>query len=102
MLSSQFLTADLLDIIFDGRNKKYGAYNLRKTYNNRLVIAMSSTVGFVVVLYLLYSLTGAANATVPLPVITGPIDLLMDPVKKDPVVMPAPPAPEPPRKIKTI
>ena len=53
MLASQFLTADLLDIIFDGRNKKYGAYNLRKTYGNRLVIAMSSTAGLVVILYFL-------------------------------------------------
>src|SRR5690606_33117804 len=98
MLASQFLTADLLDIIFDGRNKKYGAYNLRKTYNNRLVIAMSSTVGFVVILYLLYSLTGSAT-TVAAPIIMGPIELLPDPVSKDPVMPEPPPAPKPPQEI---
>ena len=33
---NKILTADILDIIFDGRNKDYGAYELRKTYNKRL------------------------------------------------------------------
>ena len=35
-------TADVLDIIFDGRNKEYGAYDLRKTYNKRLTYALVS------------------------------------------------------------
>ena len=33
MDSNKILSADMLDIIFDGRNKEYGAYELRKTYN---------------------------------------------------------------------
>ena len=33
---NKILTADILDIIFDGRNKEYGAYELRKTYNKRI------------------------------------------------------------------
>jgi len=37
---NKILTADVLDIIFDGRNKTYGAYDLRKTYNKRLRTAM--------------------------------------------------------------
>ncbi len=40
---NKILTADVLDIIFDGRNKQYGAYELRKTYNRRLRIAMLVT-----------------------------------------------------------
>jgi protein TonB len=36
MQTNEILTADVLDIIFDGKNKNYGAYELRKTYNNRL------------------------------------------------------------------
>jgi protein TonB len=35
-------TADVLDIIFEGRNKEYGAYDLRKTYNKRLTYALIS------------------------------------------------------------
>jgi protein TonB len=33
---NKILSADVLDIIFEGRNKAYGAYDLRKTYNNRI------------------------------------------------------------------
>lgn len=41
MQVEKILTADFLDIIFDGRNKDYGAYELRKTYNKTLMKAMS-------------------------------------------------------------
>jgi len=37
------LTADLLDIIFEYRNKLYGAYELRKTYPKRITYALSAT-----------------------------------------------------------
>ncbi len=35
--------ADILDIVFDGRNKEYGAYQLRKTYNSRIKKALVAT-----------------------------------------------------------
>lgn len=38
------LTADLLDILFEYRNKMYGAYELRKTYPKRVVYAITGTV----------------------------------------------------------
>jgi periplasmic protein TonB len=41
MESSTILTADVLDILFEGRNKEYGAYDLRRTYNKRLVISIT-------------------------------------------------------------
>ncbi len=37
---NKILSADVLDIIFEGRNKEYGAYELRKSYNRRLTIAL--------------------------------------------------------------
>ena len=40
---NKILTADLLDIIFEGRNKEYGAYYLRKTYNERVKRALIIT-----------------------------------------------------------
>jgi protein TonB len=40
---SKILSADLLDIIFDGRNKMYGAYELRRTYSHRLAEALVIT-----------------------------------------------------------
>ncbi len=36
MRTDQILSADVLDIVFDNRNKTYGAYDLRKFYANRL------------------------------------------------------------------
>src|SRR6201986_576292 len=33
---NKILNADILDIIIEGKNKEYGAYDLRKTYNRRL------------------------------------------------------------------
>ena len=43
MEANQILSTDLLDIIFEGRNKSYGAYDLRKTYNQRVSTALLIT-----------------------------------------------------------
>jgi protein TonB len=43
MLTNNILTSDLIDIIFDGRNKDYGAYELRKNYSQRIGQAMLAT-----------------------------------------------------------
>ncbi len=43
----------LLDIVFNGRNKEYGAYNLRKFYHQRLAKALAVT--FTVVLLFAFS-----------------------------------------------
>jgi protein TonB len=50
---TNILTADVLDIIFEGRNKSYGAYELRKSYKRRLMISIS-----VMLLVLLLLITG--------------------------------------------
>ncbi len=44
------LKSDVLDILFENRNKNYGAYQLRKFYDNRLLKAMGLMMGAVVVL----------------------------------------------------
>jgi len=41
MEKSAILHADFLDIVFEGRNKAYGAYELRRTYNRRLGISIA-------------------------------------------------------------
>jgi len=43
MEANKILSADLLDIIFDGKNKDYGAYELRRSYNRRIVRALIIT-----------------------------------------------------------
>ena len=48
---NKILSADILDIIFEGKNKEYGAYELRKTYNKRLVKAIVATTAIILLLY---------------------------------------------------
>lgn len=45
MNTQDILNANILDILFDGKNKAYGAYDLRKNYNKRLVKALAGTLG---------------------------------------------------------
>ena len=50
MNNETILKSDVLDILFDKRNKAYGAYNLRKFYNNRLIKSLAVMLTGVVVL----------------------------------------------------
>jgi protein TonB len=50
MDTSKILTASMLDLLFEGRNKAYGAYELRKTYPKRILkswLIMVSLAGLV-------------------------------------------------------
>jgi protein TonB len=60
METNKILTADILDILFEGKNKQYGAYDLRKTYNKRLTVSLI-TMGAVCLLLLLYSAFAGAQ-----------------------------------------
>jgi periplasmic protein TonB len=44
MNPNKILSSPLLDIIFDDRNKEYGAYELRKTYSRRIKRALAITI----------------------------------------------------------
>jgi protein TonB len=56
---NKILNADILDIIFEGRNKEYGAYELRKTYNKRLITALISMATLCVLMFGGYFLSNA-------------------------------------------
>ena len=43
MEANKILSADILDIIFEGKNKQYGAYQLRKSYKKTLTKALIIT-----------------------------------------------------------
>lgn len=55
---TQIPQADILDIIFDGRNKEYGAYDLRKSYNRRLTKALALTGSVCLILIGTYVVAG--------------------------------------------
>ena len=50
MTSNQILTADLLDILFEHRNKAYGAYAIRRAYPKNLMKAVGCMLLFVIAL----------------------------------------------------
>ncbi len=52
MTSNQILTASFLDILFENRNKEYGAYSIRKAYPKHLIKAIGLMLLLVVVLCL--------------------------------------------------
>ena len=43
MDANKILSSNLLDLVFENRNKEYGAYDLRKTYNKRIWLALIVT-----------------------------------------------------------
>ncbi len=66
METQSILQSDFLDILFDGKNKNYGAYDLRKTYDQRIKIALITTctiTAIVVALVLSANSYGKTNTT---------------------------------------
>ena len=49
MESQKILSADILDLVFENRNKEYGAYQLRKTYPKRIIIALIITTSIAII-----------------------------------------------------
>lgn len=72
---SKILTSDILDIIFEGKNKDYGAYSLRKTYWRRLTLSIS--VMSLVVLLLIAGFVFGKNKANGL---ADAIDVIADPI----------------------
>ncbi len=104
METNKILNADILDIIFDGKNKQYGAYELRKTYDSRLKKALLLTAGFALVIFLssVFANIIGKKEVAKLDV----IDTQMAEIKKDapppPPPPPPPPTPPPPPEINKI
>lgn len=51
MEPSTILRSDALDILFENRNKQYGAYTLRREYPRRLLTAMAAMAGLVLLAF---------------------------------------------------
>ena len=97
MDANKILSADILDIIFDGKNKQYGAYDLRKTYNKRILTAL---VGTVIICFLVFFITFLANnlkKEKKTEIIVQDVNL-EDLKKKDEKKAEPPPPPPPPKQ----
>lgn len=99
METNKILTADYLDIIFEGKNKEYGAYELRKTYNRRITIALVTMV-VICLLVLLTQLLGNGGDQKENKIIVQDVqleDIKKEEKKPEPPPPPPPPKPEPPK-----
>jgi protein TonB len=67
MTNKEILQASLLDIIFENRNKSYGAYALRNEYDKRLIKSLGIGLGIVLTVVLLNFLKSSAVANDPFP-----------------------------------
>lgn len=56
MNADKIIQSDVLDIIFENKNKDYGAYHLRKNYNKRLLQSIGVTCLFVMAIVLLQNM----------------------------------------------
>jgi protein TonB len=98
---NKILSADVLDIIFEGRNKEYGAYQLRKTYNKRLVTSLLIVGGLCLLLFIGYIVSSLLeNNAEAKNVVVQDVQLeeiKQEEKKEEPPPPPPPKPPEPPK-----
>ncbi len=100
MEANKILTADILDIIFEGRNKDYGAYNLRQTYNRRIMRALVITAGVALLALLgpfLASKLSSSNHNKQKQTEVTLQEIKQEEKKIEPPPPPPPPKPDPPK-----
>jgi protein TonB len=91
MEANKILQADILDILFEDRNKEYGAYQLRKTYNGRLFKAIAVMGTIILLLFVGGMVMGRGTKKVALAPEIRDIDLTA--VKNPEAPPPTPPPP---------
>src|SRR5678816_1371028 len=99
MEANKILSADILDLLFENRNKDYGAYDLRKTYNRRITRALIITASLAILAIggsiLASTLDSGKNNKVKMDEMTLQ-DIKQEEEKKEPPP-PPPPKQEPPK-----
>jgi periplasmic protein TonB len=66
MTNNEIMRADLLDILFENRNKNYGAYNLRKEYDKRLLWALAAGMGLLLLLLAISLFSNKQTSVAPI------------------------------------
>ena len=103
MTSTTLPGNDFLDILFNGRNKEYGAYALRRKYDQRVRNAILGTASIALVVIGGYAVNNKLMASVthtrvaPPTIILDHFDLPVDEVKTPPPPPPPPSTPAPAR-----
>lgn len=100
MEANKILNSDFLDLLFEDRNKAYGAYDLRKTYNRRIRNALLITFGVMILIFLTSFLANKIGSGDDTKVIAQDVTLeeIKQEDKKEEPPPPPPPKPiEPPK-----
>jgi protein TonB len=97
MEAKEVLTSSFLDILFEGRNKEYGAYELRKFHNRRVLLGLLAVALITGLLFLIDALPkGQRGSKKEAMVIT---DVQLQEVREEKKLEPPPP---PPPKIEPL
>lgn len=99
---NKIMSADILDIIFEGRNKEYGAYELRKTYNKRLTVSLVTMAALCLLLfggYLLSNFIGDNDKNKAMNVQDVQLEEIKQEEKQEEPPPPPPPKPPDPPKV---
>lgn len=103
MEAGKILKSDLLDIVFDKRNKEYGAYQLRKGYNMRLFWSLMSVVAITGSLfatnYIVKHFGGGGRGQKQM---MSVVDVQLEEVREEKKVEPPPPPPPPKTMVQKI
>lgn len=99
MEANKILTADILDLLFEDRNKDYGAYQLRKTYNKRITAALLITAGLALIIFIATFVSNRIGANDKKQEAKEVVLADLPPEEKEKVEPPPPPPPkqEPPK-----
>lgn len=97
MEANKILSADILDLVFEGRNKEYGAYELRKSYNRRITRALVITASLAALALLGSILTSAMKGDRDKKVKINEMTI-QDIKQEEKKPLPPPPPPPPPPK----
>ena len=82
METNEILKASLDDIVFEGRNKAYGAYLLRRIYNKHIAIASAIAITLFALFLsipLIANLIKGEEEVIEAPVVVREIDLISPP-----------------------
>jgi protein TonB len=94
---NKIMSADILDIIFDGRNKDYGAYELRKSYKKRLTLALAGMAALLALAFVGYFVADFVNANAAKKQMVVQ-DVQLEEVKQEEKKNEPPPPPPPPKQ----
>jgi periplasmic protein TonB len=103
MDANKILSAPLIDLVFDGRNKTYGAYELRKTNSKRTKTALSVTISIVALVLSVVTMANASKKQNSRYTISEGHELIdVKEIPPEEIPEPEPEQPEPEPRVETV